>query len=249
MTNEISVLIADVSEFSKEEMGNELSNYLQQLKVNIAFWTQNIGTTKISHQSGDQLVIVSQGYATAHILAFYINQIWKYKEHPPLFGLSFGNIEEDLNSINIDTWIHPLIKQARKAKNDLKKKKNKIQFRYALLDSEKESIETLLNTSLTLQQEHMNGQTEIQSLVLSLYLILGQQNKVSQYLGRTTSTISSHMKQGKTEMILNTFSDIIKALNSLQRSRDPLLIDQLQLNIKQSVKSFLHNYFPADQKL
>ena len=60
-------------------------------------------------------------------------------------------------------------------------------------------FETLLNTILKLQQDQINEQTDIQSLVCSLFLILNQQNKVSHYLDRSASTVSSHMKKGKCE--------------------------------------------------
>ena len=256
MANEISVFIMDVSNSSKEDIGNELSEYLQQLQINIAYWTQYIVPTKVIHRAGDELVVVSSGYASAYTLAFYLSRIWKFTDHRPYFGLSFGNIQEDLSIVNIETWIHPLMKQARLANDYLKNQQNRMQFRLELppLLEEKgfqvysKQFETLLNTSLTLKQEQINEQTEIQSLVCSLYFMLGQQNKVSKYLGRTTSTISSHIKNGKTDVILNAFYNIVDVLNSLETKQAYRQTDELQTNIRQNVTNRLQDYFPKERR-
>lgn len=254
MSNEVSVFIMDVSNSSKENIGNELSDYLQDLQISIAYWTQYVVPTKITHRAGDELVVVSSGYASAYTLAFYLSRIWKYTDHRPYFGLSFGNIEKDLNSINIETWIHPLMKQARSANDFLKRQQNRIQFRFELSHSQgangfevyNNEFETLLNTVLALKQEQINEQTELQSLVCSLYLMLGQQNKVSKYLGRTKPTISSHMKNGKTDIILNAFHDIVKVLTSLET--DNHLVNDLQSNIRNNVNSRLQIYLPKERR-
>lgn len=257
MSNEVSVFIMDISNSSKENSGNELSEYLEQLKSDITEWTQNTAVTKISHRAGDELVVISSGYASAYTLAFYISRIWKFINHKPYFGLSIGDIQEDVSEINIETWIHPLMKQARNANDYLKKQQNRSLFHFALPDFSNEQsftifskqFETLINTILTLKQEQINEQTEIQSLVCSLYVMLGQQNKVSQYLERTTATISHHMKQGKTQVILHAFYDIVKVLDSLGMQDKQHLTDKLQTNIKQHVRNHLNEYFPKERKL
>lgn len=257
MANEVSIFIMDISNSSKENIGNELSGYLEQLKKHVAEWTQNTAVTKISHRAGDELVVVSSGYASAYTLAFYISRIWRHPAHKPYFGLSFGDIQEDISDINIETWIHPLMKQAREANNYLKKQPDRLLFRFELLrlsDGQgftvfNQQFEALINTSLTLKQEQINEQTKIQSLVCSLYVILGQQNKVSQYLGRTTATISHHMKQGKTQVILNAFYNIIKVLDSLGLQDSQPLNDKLQENIRQNIRTHLPDYFPEERSL
>ncbi|WP_249871809.1 hypothetical protein [Oceanobacillus saliphilus] len=257
MSNEVSIFIMDVSNSSKENIGNELSEYLEQLKNSIAEWTQNIGVTKVSHRAGDELVVISSGYASAYTLAFYISRIWKFSNHKPYFGLSFGNIQDDLSAINIETWIHPLMKQARNANDHLKKQQNRSLFRFALPRlSDKQGFtvfskefEILINTSLTLKQAQMDEQTDIQSLVCSLYLMLGQQNKVSKYLKRTSSTISHHMKQGKTQVILHAFYDIVKVLDLLGTSDEHQLTDKLQTTIRNHVINQINDYFPKERRL
>ena len=228
MTYQVSVFIMDVSNSSMEDIGDELSNYLHHLEERISIWTKDITTTKVIHRSGDEIVVISSGYATAYTLAFYISRIWKFKDHKPYFGLSFGDIQNDVSDLNIETWIHPLMKQARYSNDMLKQQEqHRAQFNFELDDfSSKKSLEgyhlfrsqfeTLLNAILKLQQDQINEQTDIQSLVCSLFLILNQQNKVSHYLGRSASTVSSHMKKGKCDSIISAFTDIVNVLNSLQ---------------------------------
>ncbi|MFD1067846.1 hypothetical protein [Oceanobacillus locisalsi] len=257
MSNEVSMFIMDISNSSKEHIGKALSDYLEQLKESITAWTENTAATQISHRAGDELVLVSNGYATAYTIAFYINRIWKFTDHLPYFGLSFGTIQEDVRDINIETWIHPLMKQARNANDHLKKQSDRWLFRFALPTLSKEQdftiyseqFETLINTSLMLKQEQINEQTEIQSLVCSLYFILGQQKKVSQYLDRTTATISHHMKQGKTQVILHTFYNIVKVLDSLGMHDKQRLTDELQTNMRQQIIKYLPDYFPKERRL
>ncbi|WP_342505027.1 hypothetical protein [Sporosarcina sp. FSL K6-2383] len=261
MTYPVSVFIMDVSNSSKGDIGGELSKYLHQLEERIAVWTKGITTTQVIHRSGDEIVVVSSGYATAYTLAFYINQIWAFKDHKPYFGLSFGDIQEDVNALNIETWIHPFMKQARYANDMLKhQEQNKDQFKFELADFLnaksfegyhlfRSQFETLLNMILKLQQDQIKEQTAIQSLVCSLFLVLNQQNKISHYLDRSASTISGHLKKGKYESITSAFNDIVKVLNSLQPESEhtqQVINDQLQQNIKRIVSNHLHEYFSID---
>lgn len=261
MTYPVSVFIMDVSNSSAKDIGGELSKYLHQFEESLVLWTKDIATTKVIHRSGDEIVVVSSGYATAYTLAFYMSRIWKFKDHKPYFGLSFGDIHEDVSTLNIETWIHPLMKQARYANDILKQQEqNRIQFNFELDDFSsnnklkdyhlfRREFEVLLNAILKLQQDQINEQTDIQSLVCSLYLILNQQNKVSQYLGRTASTISSHMKKGKCEHIIAAFNDIIKVLNSLQsrcERNQRVINEQLRNNIMRIVSDQLADYVPIE---
>lgn len=258
MTYPVSIFIMDVSNSSKDDIGSELSKYLHLLEERIAAWTKENATTKVIHRSGDEVVVVSSGYATAYTLAFYISQIWSFKAHKPYFGLAFGDIQEDVNTLNIETWIHPLMKQARHA-NDLLKRQGqpRDQFNFELADFIprkslegyhffRRQFETLLNTIVKLQQEQLNDQTAIQSLVCSLYLILNQQNKVGHYLERSASTVSTHIKKGKSEHIINAFNDVVIVLNSLQPERaqnEQIINDKLQKNIKRIVSEQLDDHF------
>lgn len=258
MTNPISIFIMDVSDSSKEEIGPELSKYLTALETKIIKWTENITPTLVSHRAGDEIVVVSSGYATAYTIAFYINQLWPFKAHKPYFGLSFGDINEDIHHLNIEKWIHPLMKQARIANHKLKDQtSNRGQFNFEfnpissgyVYEANKFSevqLQTLFNAILQLQQEIMNEQTNIQSLVCSLYFILNKQSEISTYLGRSKSTISTHLKKGKCESIHSAFQDMIKVLNTSNHTSlidEQVVNDLLQKNIRKIVQQQLNDYF------
>jgi len=266
MTNQVSVFIMDVSNSSMEDKGEELTKYLHHLQKEISRWSKDITTTQVIHRSGDEIVVVGSGYATAYTLAFYISRIWKFKDHKPYFGLSFGDIQHDVSELNLETWIHPLMKHARNSNDRLKQQEqNRAQFHLTLGDFSSENsavgyqllssqFETLLNAILKLQQSLIIEQTDIQSLVSSLFLVLNQQNKVSHYIGRSPSTVSSHMKKGKHDVVMGAFNDFIAVLTSLHPTSEhypatnsQVINDQLQNNIKLIVSNHLHEYFPMDQ--
>lgn len=261
MTHPASIFIMDVSNSSKQGIGEELSTYLHHLENEINIWTENVAATKVSHRAGDEIVVVSSGYATGYTLAFYINQVWPFKDHKPYFGLSFGDIKADVCTIHLESWIHPFMKEARYANDVLKQqKKNREQFNFGLANflSEEQlendhsfnnQFETLLNTILKLQQDQVNDQTSIQALVCSLSLFLNQKNKVSHYLNRSASTVSGHIKKGKYESIIEAFDNIVKVLISLPPKgtfNEDLINNQLQQNIKRIISSRLDDYFLID---
>lgn len=255
MAGQISIFIMDISGSSNTPSGEELSDYLDQLKKSIEKWTENTMGTKVSHRAGDELAVICEGTAAAYALAFYISRLWKFKDFPPYFGISFGEVEDDLNSIDINTWIHPLMKHARNANDYLKQQKHKGTFHFELpavsniehVPAWNEAFQRLINSNMTLSEELMESQTDIQSLVCSLYLILAQQNKVSDYLQRTTATISHHMKQGRTQIVLDAFHDMIKVLSAFSGEVDGLAVDQLQENIKEDASQQLDAYFKIDK--
>ncbi|MDP4161831.1 MAG: hypothetical protein Q8898_01895 [Bacillota bacterium] len=229
MNEPISIFILDVSNSSLEKKGEELTLYLDELVNWIEIWTEDIGPIKIKHRAGDEIIFVGHGYSTAYTLAFFVSRVWKYKEHKPYFGLSFGDIDKSLAEIDIEKWIHPLIKQARYANDSLKQEQSRPQFRFELdqfYSNEKNitsynqfraEFETLINTLLHLQQQYIRKQTEIQEQVCSLYLILQQQKAIGELLGRTAPTISSHFKKGFSEEILMSFKEIVSILISLEK--------------------------------
>lgn len=258
MTNPISVFIMDVSNSSMEEIGIELSEYLTQLENKIIDWTKDITPTFVSHRAGDEIVVVSSGYATAYTIAFYIQQLWSFKAHKPYFGLSFGDIEEDIQDLNIEKWIHPIMKQARIANDKLKQQtSNREQFSFEIApisdgyiyennDFSGIQLKVLFNTILQLQQAIMDEQTDAQSLVCSLYFIMNKQSEISEYLRRTKSTVSTHIKKGKCESINSAFNDMVNILNERENkslSNQFRINEQLQENIKNIVCEQLSDYY------
>lgn len=234
MNYPISIFILDVSNSTLDDIGEELTNYLDELLNWTTIWMKDTGHILVKHRSGDEMIFVANGYATAYTIAFYISRVWKFKNHTPYFGLAFGDIDKELTEIDIEKWIHPLIKQARYANDVLKQEKNRYQFKFELdqFNSNESShlfaynqfrfeFETLINSLLILQQKNIWSQTDIQEQVCSLYLLLQQQKAIGKLLGKTAPTISSHFKKGNSEEILNTFSGIITILNSLQMKSYP----------------------------
>ncbi len=232
MNHPVSIFIMDVSNSSYEdEFGQELTLYLKEMVERINIWTNGIVKTKVKHRMGDEIFFISEHYSTAYTIAFYISRIWKYKNHKPYFGLSFGNISKKIEDIDTDTWIHPLVKQARMANDDIKKKSNRQQFSFELDnvsngklvntflqvdENYRYEFETLFNLLLRYQHTFIEKQTELQHLICSLFLILNQQKRIAAFLGKSPATISSHYKKGNCEEILAACNEIQTVLISLQ---------------------------------
>jgi hypothetical protein len=259
MTNPISIFILDVSNSSSEDMGETLTGYLDDIVHSIIQWTKNIGHIKVRHRSGDEIIFVGYGYSTAYIIAFFISSIWKFPNHKPYFGLSFGDIESKLENVDIEKWIHPLIKQARYANDLTKQEQVRTPFKFELdqfypSDSNgmslyhpyRKEFERLFNTLLQVQHSLVKEQTDIQKRVCSLYFIFQQQKAVGKLLGKTPPTISSHYKKGKCEEIISIFHEIMAVLQSLEEKSNlhtTLMSkedsDQLMVDIRDFLKAKL----------
>ncbi|MEH7502667.1 hypothetical protein V7152_11725 [Neobacillus drentensis] len=260
MNYPISIFILDVSNSSTEKMGEELTVYLDELVDWITCWTKNIGSVQIKHRAGDEIIFVGPGYSTAYTIAFFVSRVWKFKNHMPYFGLAFGDIEKELKKVDLEKWIHPLVKQARYANDQIKQEKNRTLFKFELdqfypsdvnyslpYNQFRNEFEKLINTLLNLQLKFIRSQTDIQEVVCSLYLILKQQKAIGTLLGRTAPTISSHFKKGNSEEILDTFSKIISILHSLQEKAYPEsainpqdINEKLTTSIRNHMKSILN---------
>ncbi|MEH7180423.1 hypothetical protein [Neobacillus vireti] len=227
MNHPISIFILDVSNSSSSDKGEELTNYLDEMVNWIHDWTECIEHCKVKHRAGDEIIFVGYGYSTAYILAFFISRIWKFKDHTPYFGLSFGDSDKELEEVDIEKWIHPLIKQARYANDLLKQEQERPLFKFELdqfnqntsffpYNQFRNEFEVLINSLLRLQMSMMKEQTLIQEQVFTYYFILEQQKAVAVLLGKTAPTISSHYKKGKSEEIIKVFTELVTILNSLQ---------------------------------
>ena len=154
----------------------------------INVWTDDIVKIKISQRMGDEIFFIAENYATAYTIAFYISRIWKYKKHQPYFGLTFGTINKSLHEIDMETWIHPIVKKARMANDELKKEtENNNSFKSSQLDNHIESnnlrkqlefhepthhlltmYELALNALLKAQEICIDKQTDLQEYITSL---------------------------------------------------------------------------------
>ncbi|NKE06064.1 MULTISPECIES: sigma-70 family RNA polymerase sigma factor [Mesobacillus] len=241
----VSVFIMDITNSSSAANGEMLSNYLGKLETYINKWYEGIGSVQIKHRSGDELILLAEGYSTAFITAFYISSIWEYEKHLPYFGLAYGRLDKKVEEIDIEKWIHPLAKQARSANDQLKKQKNRETFCYQIPEREP-GLQTLINGMLSLQNVLRMEQTDVQRLVCSLYLIYGKQNTVAQLLDRSAPTVYSHFKKGHCEQILRSFHEIVSVLDGrqasdffpdMQNGQLKLLEESIRTNIKSQVQN------------
>jgi hypothetical protein len=227
MKHPISIFILDVSNSSSGDMGEKLTNYLDELVSWITLWTKDFGHCKVKHRAGDEIIFAGYGYSSAYILAFFISTVWKYSDHTPYFGLAFGDSDKELEEVDIEKWIHPLIKQARYANDLLKQEQVRPLFKMELdqfyqnispfpYNQFRNEFEILINSLLRLQMTMMKEQTPIQKQVFTYFLILQQQKAAAKLLGKTAPTISSHYKKGKSEEIIKVFTEIVSIVDSLQ---------------------------------
>ncbi|RDW15431.1 hypothetical protein [Oceanobacillus chungangensis] len=268
MENPISIFIMDVTSSSTDSMvGQKLESYLKEIVIMVESWSDDVVDIKVTHRRGDELLLISENYSTAYTIAFYLSRIWKFSKHKPYFGLSFGNINIRVKDIEVETWIHPLMKQARTANNELKNlKENRIQFKFELdipnpnkhlptspNDSKNSpinyhliTIESLINTLLENQQIFFMKQTELQEIISDLYLIFMQQKKIAVFLDKTGATISSHINRGNGKEIIKTFNRITQALNSMQMSISPSTVqrnpNRIQEKLEENIRRYVNNH-------
>lgn len=242
----VSVFIMDVTKSSSAGSGEELSSYISLLETRINNWYENNGAVQVKHRSGDELILLAEGYSSAFITAFYISLLWKFQKNPPYFGLAYGSLDKKVREIDIEKWIHPLVKHARNANDHLKKQKGRESFFFQGQDSEP-NLQTLINSMLMLQHALRMEQTDVQQLVCSLYLIYGKQNTVAQLLGRTAPTVYSHFKKGHCEQIIQSFLDIVGVLDAHQAKEFSQLANSqsktLEESIRINIKSQVHDIF------
>lgn len=240
-----SVFIMDISKSSSAEIGEELSGFLADIESWIHNWFKGYGHYQVRHRSGDELIFLAGGYATAFVIAFFISRLWKFEDNKPYFGLAFGSIDKNIDEIDIEKWIHPLVKDARQANDFLKKQKERETFHFKLdRNMYDDELVTLLNGMLKLQNALDKQQTDVQRMVCSLYLVYEKQNTVAELLKRSAPTIYSHFKKGHSELVLGSYHEIATVLASLEEkefansveTKTKLLEENIRNHIKGMVK-------------
>ncbi|WP_191561467.1 hypothetical protein [Metabacillus idriensis] len=243
-----SIFIMDIQNSSQEGMGEELSAYLEKMVKWIKTWTN--GDVIVKHRRGDEIILIADGYSAAYTIAHFISIIWKFPNNPPYFGLSYGEINKELKDIDIEAWIHPIIKMAREANESLKNEAtNRAQFRYHLNEKQAE-FQMLINSLLILQKKLINEQTDIQRFVFSLFEIFNQQRKVASFLEKSPSTISSHFKKGSGEELLMIFNNLISVMQSMQVKAFPDSNpnhDSLQSSIRTHLQQHVNELYPKER--
>ncbi|MDR0137606.1 hypothetical protein RFW18_07575 [Metabacillus idriensis] len=243
-----SIFIMDIQNSSAEGIGEELSAYLEKMVKWIKTWTTE--EVIVKHRRGDEVILIANGYSAAYVIAHFISVIWKLRDNPPYFGVSFGDINRELQEIDIETWIHPMIKLAREANESLKKEgADRAQFRFHLNENRYE-IQVLINSLLVLRQKIMNEQTDIQRMVFSLYEIFRQQRKISGILSKSPSTISSHFKKGSGEELEMIFANLTAVTNSLQQKEFPdshQALTELQQSIRNHLQKNISEWYENEE--
>ncbi|MEK3808691.1 hypothetical protein MHB63_19380 [Bacillus sp. FSL H8-0547] len=237
-----SVFIMDIRNSSLEGKGNELSAYLSKITSWLMQWTGNQAIVK--HRRGDEVIFISEGYAAAYAAAHFLSICWTKVEHPPYFGLSFGEIDSNVADLNVETWIHPLMKQAREANDELKREgAGKAQFAFRLRDDLYET-QLLLNSLLEVRHTLVKDQTDLQKKVYTLVEIYRQQRKAASMLSKSPSTISSHFKKGKGEELVMIFKTVTAVLDSIEhKAFDDSSTDKLIASIRSSLQSSSAEWF------
>lgn len=220
MGTAVSVFILDVTNSSKFRNGQALSEYLSEWQDVIA----NNNTIKIAvkHRMGDEIICVVEGYSNALVIANYMVYNWKYEDNMPYFGISFGVIEDNINTIDIDKWNNMLVKNARLANNLIKEDKTRTKLIEMNPLNKFENIERqLINSILNLQSAAILKQTTKQREILGLYSLLRSQKEVALILNKSTSTVWEHFTVGKTDLILDASESLYDLLNSKEIQLNP----------------------------
>ncbi|MGE1214050.1 hypothetical protein [Bacillus toyonensis] len=257
MKQPISVFIMDVTNSTSKGDWNELTRYLKEWESVINSWSNNETIIKAKHRMGDEILLVGNHYATAYIIAFYMEMHWKFKEQNPYFGISFGCIEEDLEHIEIDSWNHPLIKRARIANEKIKNNPNRdtsviFDVCEEVSNFEKgKQFQDTMNLLVQLQNKLLDDQTKQQKLICSLYTIFREQKKIAQELNKTSSTISSHYRKGASEMIFKIFEQLQDTLVFMETINSEKTVEEISLKanelnniIRGHIKRHLDRFYP-----
>lgn len=238
MKKPVSVFMMDVTDSSRN--WKEVSSYLETVEAYIKHWTKGLPNVHIKHRLGDEIVCIFDHYATAYTIAFYINQIWRFSDQPPYFGMSFGNVEEDISDIDIDKWNHPLMKHARLANERIKQSSNRTPI-ILFPDSDAMSIPSVEMSNLLLEYQGklINEQTKLQRLISGLFSVLDEQKMIANLLGKSPSTISSHYKKGNCEIILKTFNTLQRTLNHQEETQSGTYPSNIMNELENTIKNHL----------
>lgn len=250
MKQGVSIFIMDVSNSSANNNWNEISKYLQMWERQISHWCKEVIPAKVSHRRGDEILFVGKHYFSAYTLAHTIYQHWQFDDQRPYFGLSFGVIDEDLSTLDIEIWNHPLIKKAKQANNSLKLQKNRtidMHFKHTPLNNMLATEDTL-NLLLEHQFTLLHSQSPNQRIVCALHSILEEQKRIALLLNKTQPTISTHYHRGHCHLISKTFKHIQKILveTELRETNSDenmlLLLQELNqsiaINLQDNISSF-----------
>ncbi|MDQ0257757.1 hypothetical protein J2S74_005219 [Evansella vedderi] len=256
MRNPVSIFIMDVSNSTLNDNWDNISTYLDELEYWMKAWVAPVGKGIVKHRRGDEILFIAQHYVTAFTIATFVKQIWKYPDHPPYFGISFGNVDREMEAIDVETWNHPLIKKAREANERIKQsqKRTPILFHLAtnFMGNSSDAIyshsivetENLMNLMMEMEDNLVKNQTQLQKLICDLYFIYGQQKRVAALLNKSAATISSHYKKGNVELILKAHKQIQQNINAFEVVTSKDYLEQYTETLSTSIKTVISDRLP-----
>lgn len=192
----LSLFVMDVSNSTKYNNADEIKGLLIQLTHDIATWTKTLDFKYINFRMGDELFFVTNNLTATLLISYYIKLLWPLKRQPIKFGIAASNCE--LPKGNLEHWNAPIIKQARYNLEQIKH--SDISDMYLTIDNEDTSfLNDILYPYLT---EIIQSHSMMQRNTILLSHVFEQQKDIAQYLNKSMSTISEHLKKGHKKQLL-----------------------------------------------
>lgn len=187
------LFIMDVSGSTSHDNMVTVSRLLVTLEENIKNWTSDF-KSYINYRMGDELFFICESPSTTLVLAYYIKLVWPLFNQPVKFGIAVGDIE--FPNQHIEQWNDPLIKSARIALNDIKSN-DAVDFK--LVGSDEDALyNDVLFYYLT---DIMQNQTPLQREIFLASLTTDSQKELAALTRRSNSTISNHLKKGRSKQL------------------------------------------------
>lgn len=251
MKRPVSVFIMDITRSSSGDW-HELSDYLQHWEKTIAEWCDGTIAAHVSHRRGDEILFVGDHAFSAYTVAQALAVHWKFREHPPYFGLAHGMTEETLEDLDIEIWNPPMIKRAREMADQMKRMKVR---RTTMLCGEERPSDVLITLSdivnllIENQLALWKRQSEQQKLIYALSTVFHEQKTVARLLNKTASTVSIHYNRGRSDLLMKNSDRIQKLLASGETAlngsdRVARAINLLNHSIQTQIARRIQDYYP-----
>lgn len=235
MREPVSLFIMDVGRSKKFTNPRKLTEYLGKVCDDISLWTDAIVPTKAKHRFGDEIILVSRGFATSYIIASYIYSYWLYPGHKPYFGLTHGYIDIAVDDLpDLDIWNDPIIAFAREANDELKRQGITRKWLTFNNDGEMPQRIDTLNLLVEIKDNLLRNQTHQQHVAHLLSEIEIKQSDISKIMEKPRSAISRLISRGQSDVLRKIDQQVEVELAMLQdqcTKKDFRTIAELRKNI------------------
>jgi hypothetical protein len=235
-----SVFIMDVSNSSLIPNPSRMTRHLHDTVEWINELSEsNPNTISLLHRFGDEILLVARGYETAYEIAFYVIATWPFREHPPYFGVGYGDLKAEFpHSTDLERWNSPVVKRARRASNQLKSVKPA--YRQWLLfdkdDASSRHHDVILNEYVLIQDRFFKLQTDVEHLVSALFTIDDLQEWIAERLNKNRSTISRQVRKSNVDLLLVVKNRVAETLRKLEQEQTGVESVDLGVQIRQKLK-------------